>query len=160
MLTGVHCPLTSLLSERLLLYFWWCSTVRVLLLPRDRKQWEALCIPPRHRLDAHLGSARSNNALTPTVSSWPFYWIFIRESFELKVTFKGHLIQLLCSEQGHLQLDQIVWRDLLMTGWLRKAMQALCSWLSNLGTRKVRCENKEQNRMPMEKAGNSVLRSL
>jgi len=39
-------------------------------------------------------------------------------------------------------------------------MQTLCSWLSNLVTRKVRYENKEQNRMPMEKAGNSVLRSL
>jgi len=38
-------------------------------------------------------------------------------------------------------------------------MQTLCSWLSNLVTLKVRDENKEQNRMQMEKAGNSVLRS-
>ena len=52
-----------------------------------------------------------------------------------------------------------VWRDLLMTGCLRKAMQTLCSWLSNLVTCKVRYENKEQNRMQMEKASNSVLRS-
>jgi len=38
-------------------------------------------------------------------------------------------------------------------------MQTLCSWLSNLVAREVRYENKEQNRMQMEKAGNSVLRS-
>ena len=29
------------------------------------------------------------------------------ESFELEGTFKGHLVQLPCNEQGHLQLDQI-----------------------------------------------------
>jgi len=29
------------------------------------------------------------------------------ESFELEGTFKGHLIQLPCSEEGHLQLGQI-----------------------------------------------------
>ena len=39
-------------------------------------------------------------------------------------------------------------------------MQTLCRWLSNLATHKVRYENKEQKRMQMEKAGNSVLRSL
>jgi len=30
----------------------------------------------------------------------------IIESFELEGTFKGHLVQLLCSEQGHIQLNQ------------------------------------------------------
>ena len=30
----------------------------------------------------------------------------IIESLELERTFKGHLVQLLCSEQGHPQLDQ------------------------------------------------------
>ena len=29
------------------------------------------------------------------------------ESFELEGTFKNHLVQLLCTEQGHLQLEQI-----------------------------------------------------
>jgi len=29
------------------------------------------------------------------------------DSFELKGTFKGHLVQLTCSEQGQLQLDQV-----------------------------------------------------
>ena len=29
------------------------------------------------------------------------------ESFELEETFKGHLLQLLCNEQEHLQLDQV-----------------------------------------------------
>jgi len=29
------------------------------------------------------------------------------ELFELERTFKGHLVQLRCNEQGHLQLDQI-----------------------------------------------------
>ena len=28
-------------------------------------------------------------------------------SFELEGTFKGHVVQLLCDEQGHLQLDQV-----------------------------------------------------
>ena len=32
----------------------------------------------------------------------------IIELFELEVTFKGHLIQLLCNEQGHLQLHQVL----------------------------------------------------
>lgn len=31
----------------------------------------------------------------------------IIESFELEETLKGHLVQALCSEQGHLQLDQV-----------------------------------------------------
>ena len=30
------------------------------------------------------------------------------ESFDLEGTFKGHLVQLPCSEQGHLQLDQVL----------------------------------------------------
>jgi len=30
------------------------------------------------------------------------------ESFELEGTFKGHLVQLPCNEQGHLQLDQVL----------------------------------------------------
>ena len=29
------------------------------------------------------------------------------EMFELEGTFKGHLVQLPCSDQGHLQLDQV-----------------------------------------------------
>jgi len=31
----------------------------------------------------------------------------IIESFELERTLKGHLLQLLCNELGHLQLDQV-----------------------------------------------------
>lgn len=31
----------------------------------------------------------------------------ITESFELEGTFKGHLVQLRCSEQGHAQLNQV-----------------------------------------------------
>jgi len=30
----------------------------------------------------------------------------IIESLEMEVTFKGHLVQLPCNEQGHPQLDQ------------------------------------------------------
>jgi len=33
-------------------------------------------------------------------------WCIV-ESFELEGTFKGHLVQLPCREQGHLQLDQV-----------------------------------------------------
>ena len=29
------------------------------------------------------------------------------ESLELERTFKGHLVQLSCNEQGHAQLDQV-----------------------------------------------------
>ena len=32
----------------------------------------------------------------------------IVELFELEGTLKGHLIQLPCNEQGHLQLDQVL----------------------------------------------------
>ena len=32
----------------------------------------------------------------------------VMELFELEGTFKGHLVQLPCSEQGHLQLDQVL----------------------------------------------------
>ena len=32
----------------------------------------------------------------------------ITESFELEGTFKGHLVQLYCNKQGHLQLDQML----------------------------------------------------
>ena len=31
----------------------------------------------------------------------------IIESLELEGTFKGHLVQLPCNEQGHVQLDQV-----------------------------------------------------
>jgi len=38
----------------------------------------------------------------------PYFSLYkIIESFELEGNFKGHLVQLLCSEQGHLQLDQV-----------------------------------------------------
>jgi len=32
------------------------------------------------------------------------------EVFELEGTFKGHIVQLPCREQGHLQLDQVFLR--------------------------------------------------
>jgi len=38
----------------------------------------------------------------------------IIESFELEGTFKGHLVQLLCSEQGHLQQDQVAQSPVLL----------------------------------------------
>ena len=44
------------------------------------------------------------------------------EYFELEGTFKGQLVQFLCNEQGHLQLDQVaqspIQRDLeCFQGW-------------------------------------------
>jgi len=33
----------------------------------------------------------------------------IIEQFGLEGTFKGHLVQTPCNEQGHLQLDQVAW---------------------------------------------------
>lgn len=39
--------------------------------------------------------------------STPWSISIITESFQLEGTFKGHLVQLPCTEQGHLQLDQV-----------------------------------------------------
>jgi len=39
---------------------------------------------------------------------WTWAWKHqIIESFELEGTFKGHLVQLLCNEQAHLQLNHV-----------------------------------------------------
>lgn len=39
--------------------------------------------------------------------SWKIFFIFI-ESFELEGTFRSHLVQLSCNEQGDLQLNHVV----------------------------------------------------
>lgn len=40
--------------------------------------------------------------------------------FGLETTFKGHLVQLLCSEQGHLQLDHVYSLPIAQTGSFKK----------------------------------------
>lgn len=39
---------------------------------------------------------------------WTTFEVRIIDSFELEGTAKGHLVQPLCSDQGHLQFKQVV----------------------------------------------------
>jgi len=64
------------------------------------------------------------------------------ETFELEETFKGHLVQLPCSEQGHLRLSQVLRApSSLALKVSRDAASAtslgnLCQWLTTLTVKK------------------------
>ena len=62
---------------------------------------------PKHVFDfTLLGSSVQKTSSMQLKQNWP-HSSTSTESFELEGTIEGRLVQLLCTEQGHLQLDQV-----------------------------------------------------
>ena len=69
---------------------------------------------PNPFLLPHSKSRRTSSVLTEVLSSSCLHRII--DSFKLEETFKGHLVERPCNEQGHLQLHQVEQPDLEWDG--------------------------------------------
>jgi len=57
---------------------------------------------------------RLSHTATNMPASYPLHHRII-ECFGLEGPFRGHLVQLACNKQGHLQLDQVAQKSALFT---------------------------------------------
>lgn len=104
--TPLRCKISWCWSEHQQGPHWWVKKLRAREEKQPRKR-EERASPPYRRKDQTLFNLESYNHI-------------LTESFELKGTFNGHLVQLPCDEQGHLQLHQTAQSPVQPElGWLR-----------------------------------------
>ena len=99
----------------------WSVRLFTLISVQNRKNQEA----KKTHLFYHISQSSLLPSLFPSLFYYKIWFLHqllkIIESFELEGTFKGHLVQIPCNEQGHPQLHQVHRAPFILTwclqGW-------------------------------------------